>query len=85
MVELGGVFQLCDSAGGRCLGVIEEGEEGQVVLSLDDGTISTYSVSTNTHCAANSTTVLSSRYTMCTVFSHGDSAARSDSPVQQLY
>lgn len=49
MVELSGVFQLCDSASGRCLGVNEGGEEGQVVLSLDDGTISLYNVSTNTH------------------------------------
>lgn len=47
MVELGGVYQLCESAGGRrrCMGVCE-GDDGEVIISLTDGTISTYSVST---------------------------------------
>ena len=79
MVEGG---ELCDSAGGRYLGVSEGGEEGQIVLSLDDGTVSTYNVSTSY--TSSSITVLSCRYTMCTVFSRGGSVVRSDSPVQQL-
>lgn len=47
MVELGGQFELLESTGGGCLGVCERKEEEKetVVVSLEDGTVSVYTVS----------------------------------------